>query len=271
MTESKLVAAAALLAAGLFASPVLSAETAKPMVPVDIGYVELAQNPMYDPDRAYYMVPVRQAGSPLPGAQLGVADAQTIGKVIGVDFGLKSELGDSIEDIKATVRGWAGEGMHFVIADLPAAELLARVPSVGGASRATFAVDLGCGPGNSTELLVRRFPQARILGVDNSASMLVSARERLPGTEFTEADIAAWTPAAGEAPDLLFANAALQWVPDHAELLPRLLPWVERHKVRAPILSAIADAVLMGISREEIIHRLMTEPQSASDRDPRAL
>lgn len=104
----------------------------------------------------------------------------------------------------------------------PAAELLARVPSVGGASRATFAVDLGCGPGNSTELLVRRFPQARVLGVDNSASMLVSARERLPGTEFTEADIAAWTPAAGQAPDLLFANAALQWVPDHAELLPRL-------------------------------------------------
>jgi ABC transporter substrate binding protein (PQQ-dependent alcohol dehydrogenase system) len=70
------------------------------------------------------MVPVRPFGSPLPGAQLGIADAQTIGKVIGVDFGLKSELGDSIEDISKTVRDWSGAGMHFVIADLPAAELL---------------------------------------------------------------------------------------------------------------------------------------------------
>lgn len=100
----------------------------------------------------------------------------------------------------------------------PAAELLARVPL----GRATFTVDLGCGPGNSTELLVKRFPQARVVGVDNSASMLVSARERLPSAEFIESDIASWTPAPGEAPDLLFANASLQWVPDHAELLPRL-------------------------------------------------
>ena len=100
------------------------AAAAKPTTAVDIGYVELADNPMYDSVYAYYMVPVRPLGSPLPGAQLGIADAHTIGKVIGVDFGLKSELGDTIDDITKIVRDWSAGGMHFVIADLPAAELL---------------------------------------------------------------------------------------------------------------------------------------------------
>ncbi|WP_326536496.1 trans-aconitate 2-methyltransferase [Pseudorhodoferax sp.] len=128
----------------------------------------------------------------------------------------------------------------------PAAELLARVPLAG----ATFAVDLGCGPGNSTELLVRRFAQARVVGVDNSASMLVSARERLPGAEFVESDIATWSPAPGEAPDLLFANASLQWVPDHAELLPRLFGLLAPGGVLA---------VQMPDNWQEPSHRLMRE------------
>lgn len=121
--------AALAVAFTLSLSPVLAQDT-KPATPLDIGYVELATNPMYDPERAYYMVPVRQWGSPLPGAELGIADAQTIGKVIGVDFGLKSRLGDSIEDISATVREWSARGMHFVIADLPAAELLTLADAV---------------------------------------------------------------------------------------------------------------------------------------------
>ncbi|MCS6900313.1 MAG: NAD(P)-binding domain-containing protein [Myxococcales bacterium] len=53
-------------------------------------------------------------------------------------------------------------------------------------------------------------------------------------------------------------------------LLPRLVPWAEARKVRIPIVSAIADAVLRGIPREVLIHRLMTEPQAASDRSPQA-
>ncbi len=99
----------------------------------------------------------------------------------------------------------------------PAAELLARVPLDAPRS----VVDLGCGPGNSTELLVRRYPAARIAGIDTSQAMLAAARERLPAVTFERGDIAEWS--AVEPVDLLFANASLQWVPDHARLLPRLL------------------------------------------------
>ncbi|MDO9403357.1 MAG: trans-aconitate 2-methyltransferase [Polaromonas sp.] len=101
----------------------------------------------------------------------------------------------------------------------PASDLLARVPL----QRAAEVVDLGCGPGNSTGLLVSRFPGARVLGVDNSPAMLDQARQRLPGVAFEAGDISDWRPADGApAPGLIYANASLQWVPGHEALIPRL-------------------------------------------------
>ncbi len=91
---------------------------------------------------------------------------------------------------------------------LPARDLLARV-----AVSPRRIVDLGCGPATSTRLLAARFPHAEILGVDNSEPMLAEARRRLPGVRFEHADIAGWRPR--QRPDLIFANAALQWLPDH--------------------------------------------------------
>ena len=99
----------------------------------------------------------------------------------------------------------------------PAAELLARVPL----DAPRQVVDLGCGPGNSTELLVERFPSARIVGTDTSQAMLATARQRLPQISFEHGDIAGWSPA--QPVDLAYANASLQWVSDHERLLPRLL------------------------------------------------
>ena len=99
----------------------------------------------------------------------------------------------------------------------PPRDLLAQVPL----TRPRLAVDLGCGPGNSTELLVERYPQSEIIGLDSSPDMLRKARERLPQCKFVEADIAAWRP--GARTDLLFGNAAFQWVPDHPRVLRRLL------------------------------------------------
>lgn len=87
---------------------------------------------------------------------------------------------------------------------------------------AALALDLGCGPGNSTELLVQRFPTAQVIGIDNSPAMVRSAGERVPQARFELADVASWEPDARERPDLIFANATLQWVPDHQSLLPRL-------------------------------------------------
>ncbi len=100
----------------------------------------------------------------------------------------------------------------------PVRDLIARLPQVG----ASHAVDLGCGPGNSTELLRDRFPDAIVTGVDNSPEMIAAARARLPQTRFGLHDIATWSETA-EPVDVILANAAFQWVPDHAVLLPGLL------------------------------------------------
>jgi trans-aconitate 2-methyltransferase len=99
----------------------------------------------------------------------------------------------------------------------PALELLARL-DLAGPRR---IVDLGCGPGNSTALLRERWPDAAVTGLDSSADMLEAARRDYPGIEFVPGDISSWSPR--EPAGLVFSNAALQWVGDHARLLPRLL------------------------------------------------
>lgn len=100
----------------------------------------------------------------------------------------------------------------------PAADLLAQVPAD---LTAGTVYDLGCGPGNSTELLARRFPGRGVRGVDNAADMLKTARQRLPGIDFVECDLAKWRP--HEPAALLFANAVLQWLPDPVALMARLM------------------------------------------------
>ncbi len=102
----------------------------------------------------------------------------------------------------------------------PAVDLLARIALPAPAQVA----DLGCGPGNSTALLVARWPEADVIGLDSSSEMLAEARASGVRARWAEADIAGWMP---DAPvDVVFANAALQWLPDHARLLPRLFDQV---------------------------------------------
>ena len=99
----------------------------------------------------------------------------------------------------------------------PIADLLARVPL----DTPKTVVDLGCGAGASTAPLVERWPDADVLGLDTSPAMLEKARAAVPGARFAEADVATWAP---EAPvGLIFSNATLHWIPDHATLLPRLM------------------------------------------------
>ncbi len=126
----------------------------------------------------------------------------------------------------------------------PARDLLARVPLADAA----HVVDLGCGPGNSSELLVERFPGARVVGTDTSEAMLASARARLPQCSFEASDVSTWR--ADVAPDLIFANAVLQWVPDHRTLLPRLFSSLSAGGVLA---------LQMPDNLQEPSHRLMRE------------
>ena len=98
----------------------------------------------------------------------------------------------------------------------PARDLLAAIPAVDARS----VIDVGCGPANSTQLLVERFPGAMVRGLDSSGDMIEAARKRLPQVRFDQADIANWNEAGPF--DVIFANAVLQWLPDHATLLPSL-------------------------------------------------
>lgn len=110
-------------------------------------------------------------------------------------------------------------GQYLVFADhrlRPALDLLARIPI--RAPRRIF--DLGCGPGNVTARLAERWPNAEIVGIDSSAEMLAQARAAYPAIAWRSADITEWTPPTP--PDVLFSNAALQWIEEHDVLLPRL-------------------------------------------------
>jgi trans-aconitate 2-methyltransferase len=102
----------------------------------------------------------------------------------------------------------------------PAADLAARV--VVDSPKAV--VDLGCGPGNSTQVLRQRWPMARVSGVDHSAEMIAAARATYPDQEWLIGDVAGWS--CDERADVVFSNAALQWLPAHEALVRRLFDQV---------------------------------------------
>ncbi len=98
----------------------------------------------------------------------------------------------------------------------PAADLVARIDIEAPRE----IVDLGCGPGNSTQVLRVRWPDAIIYGIDNSPEMIDAAREAYPAQEWLLVDLSDWVP--DRPVGLVFSNAALQWLGDHRTLLPRL-------------------------------------------------
>jgi trans-aconitate 2-methyltransferase len=130
----------------------------------------------------------------------------------------------------------------------PVRDLVARIPL----ARVSSAADLGCGPGNSTEVLRERYPGALVVGVDSSADMIEAARERIPDIDFEIADLRDWR---AERPlEVILANAVLQWLPDHEALLPALL---------ARLKPGGALAVQTPDNLDEPTHLLMRDVASA--------
>jgi trans-aconitate 2-methyltransferase len=99
----------------------------------------------------------------------------------------------------------------------PSLDLASRIPL----ETPREIIDLGCGPGNSTRVLRQRWPDARIVGLDNSSKMIERARQSSSDIEWRVADIQTWFEP--DRFDLVFANASLQWVADHKTLMRRLV------------------------------------------------
>lgn len=126
----------------------------------------------------------------------------------------------------------------------PVRDLVAAIPN----EIVRSAVDIGCGPGNSTEVLLARYAGASVTGLDSSDDMVEAARKRLPDVQFRVADIGAWDEAGPY--DVILANAVLQWLPDHAGLFPALV---------SKLSPGGTLAVQMPDNLEEPAHRLMRQ------------
>jgi len=126
----------------------------------------------------------------------------------------------------------------------PAADLLGRI----AVQKPSRVADLGCGPGNSTALLRARWPDAAIDGIDVSSEMLQEARASGVDARFIQADITEWAP--GELYDVIYSNAALQWLGGHERLFPRLLSFLAPGGVLA---------IQVPRNFDETCHRLIRE------------
>lgn len=138
----------------------------------------------------------------------------------------------------------------------PARDLAARVALTTEQPR---IVDLGCGPGNSTAILRERWPAAcELTGFDNSSEMLATARAEQPAGDWQLGDIATWRDPRGEGYDLVFSNAALHWLPDHATLFPHLF-----QQARA---GGGALAVQMPARAYPALHKIILETAGSEER-----
>ena len=97
----------------------------------------------------------------------------------------------------------------------PAIDLIAKINPVKPKS----IIDIGCGPGNSTQVLVNRWPKARITGLDSSSSMIKKAKQDYPDQEWILSDALTYDYKIKY--DIVFSNAAIQWIPNHEDLLKK--------------------------------------------------
>lgn len=156
---------------------------------------------------------------------------------------------------------------------LPLRDLLDEVAGAGPKS----IIDLGAGAGSALPLLRQRWPDARLIAVDNSPEMLAKI-PAAPDTDIVSADIAFWQP---ETPvDLIISNAALHWLDRHDELFPRLMGWLSQggrlavqmpNNWAEPSHQAMFEVAATGPWRERLQPHLRTEPVLTADEYRRIL
>jgi trans-aconitate 2-methyltransferase len=135
----------------------------------------------------------------------------------------------------------------------PAVDLTARI----GADAPATVVDLGCGPGQLTADLSRRWPDARIEGIDSSSDMIAAAEQHASQrVSFRLADLTEWRP--DDPVDVIVSNATLQWVPRHRELLPGLVDRLARGGWLAFQVPGNFDA-----PSHVLLHELAADPRFA--------
>lgn len=126
----------------------------------------------------------------------------------------------------------------------PSVDLVSRI----AVEQPSAVVDLGCGPGNSTRVLRRRWPQALVVGVDNSREMIDAAQAEEPEASWTVSSIEEWCPERSF--DVVFSNATLQWLADHGNLVERLFGYVAPGGALAFQIPSADFALVYSLMRE---------------------
>lgn len=126
----------------------------------------------------------------------------------------------------------------------PAIDLAARI----NIENPLDIIDIGCGPGNSTSVVKKRFPNVHAVGADFSENMLEAARRDNPDCDFIKLDVSGDLSEFKGKYDVVFSNACIQWVPDHAALLPSLFSMLRKGGVLA---------VQIPFNFEEPIHQII--------------
>jgi trans-aconitate 2-methyltransferase len=145
----------------------------------------------------------------------------------------------------------------------PAVDLLMRIPDL----QITRVADLGAGAGNVTKLIRERWPDANIVGVEGSAKMVAAGKKAAPEVEWLHQDLGSWQPP--HAYDVIYSNAALHWLPDHARLFPALMEKVAPGGILAvqmprnfgaPSHLLIGETALNGPWRSKVEHMVTPPP-----------
>lgn len=147
---------------------------------VVIGFVSLDVDPRFDRRLAHLEILVRKWGPALDGADLGITDAIPIGREINVAFAMEGALEPDLAAMIADVEEWTGDGIHFVIADLPADLLLQLADGVAALPVTIFNVSAPedrLRGADCRENVIHMIPSNRML-TDATLQYLVSRRWR---------------------------------------------------------------------------------------------